>query len=351
MLALSAAWIERGDDVTVITFDRVDVPSYPVHPSITQRNLELPAGRSTNMLEALTKNFRRIRKLRRAIRDSKPGIVVSFLDVPNVVTLFATRGLGVPVIVSERGNPELDEITPMWRFLRRWTYPTASALVCQTHPMLQSMLQKINIPGYVIPNPISLPPGHDSIVNRRKDDSPSHTVIGMGRLTRQKGFDLLLEAFSRVAKAHPDWSLKILGVGPLREQLEAQAEALGISERVEFAGVFADPFPILRAGDLFVFSSRFEGFGNALAEAMLCGLPVISFDCPAGPSDIIRHEIDGLLVPAGDVEALASAMDRLMNNPGERERLASRAPEIVSRFSMDKVLTLWDELFRKVLRA
>src|SRR5258708_22757081 len=102
------------------------------------------------MLEALTKNFRRIRKLRRAIRDSKPGIVVSFLDVPNVVTLFATRGLGVPVIVSERGNPELDEITPMWRFLRRCTYPTTPALGFQNHPLPLSTLPKINIPCHFI---------------------------------------------------------------------------------------------------------------------------------------------------------------------------------------------------------
>ena len=89
-----------------------------------------------------------------------------------------------------------------------------------------------------------------------------------------------------------------------KAQLEAQAESLGLEGRVSFVGVVSDPFPLLRAADLFVFPSRFEGFGNALAEAMACGLPVISFDCPAGPSDIIRHGVDGVLVPPEDVPGL-----------------------------------------------
>jgi len=171
----------------------------------------------------------------------------------------------------------------------------------------------------------------------------------MGRLVPQKGFDLLLEAFSRIADRYPEWSVKVLGKGPLQGQLEAQAESLGLKSRVTFAGVVSDPFPILRAADLFVFSSRFEGFGNALAEAMACGLPVISFDCPSGPADIIRDGMDGILVLAENVAGLAGAMDRLMGNAAERERLARRAPEVLARFSLESVLALWEQVFDYVL--
>ncbi len=173
----------------------------------------------------------------------------------------------------------------------------------------------------------------------------------MGRLVPQKGFDMLLDAFSRVAGKHPEWSLKVLGKGPLKAQLEAQAELLGLKNRVNFAGTVPDPFPVLRESDLFVFASRFEGFGNALAEAMACGLPVISFDCPAGPSEIILNGMNGVLVPREDVAALAAAMDHLMSEPAARARLACHAPEVLQRFSLDRILGMWDEVIDHALRS
>jgi glycosyltransferase involved in cell wall biosynthesis len=167
----------------------------------------------------------------------------------------------------------------------------------------------------------------------------------MGRLSAEKGFDLLLDAFARIAPQHADWSLKILGQGPLRPALQAQALRLDLGERVQFTGEVADPFPILRVADLFVFPSRSEGFGMALAEAMACGLPAVSFDCPSGPRDIVRDGIDGILVPPEDVVALAAALDRLMGDAQERERLAVRAPEVTVRFSRERILSLWQDLF------
>ena len=165
----------------------------------------------------------------------------------------------------------------------------------------------------------------------------------------QKGFDLLLEAFSRVAQRNAHWSLKILGDGPLKDQLTVQTKKLNLTERVQFTGALADPFPVLRAADLFVFSSRFEGFGNALCEAMACGLPAISFDCPSGPSEIIRNGVDGVLIPAEDIDALAAAMDELMLNDQERLKLAARAPEVSLRFGIERILGLWERMLNDLL--
>jgi glycosyltransferase involved in cell wall biosynthesis len=167
----------------------------------------------------------------------------------------------------------------------------------------------------------------------------------MGRLAPQKGFDLLLEAFSRIARSFPEWRLVILGSGSLKDELEAKSRALNLGDQVVFLSACANPFPTLQAADLFVLSSRFEGFPNALAEAMSCGLAVISFACPYGPAEIIRHEVDGLLVPPGDIPALAAALGRLMANPQERERLAARAPDVLMRFSKEKILAMWEQVF------
>jgi glycosyltransferase involved in cell wall biosynthesis len=286
--------------------------------------------------------------LRRAIRESAPDLIVSFMDIPNVLTLLATQGLNVPVIISERTHPAYYYIGWHWQILRRLVYHRADALVCMTSPVLSWLQQRIRVKGYVIPNPVSAPSLALPAV-RRVEQKKEHIIVAMGRLSREKGFDLLLEAFSRVAGQHPDWSLQILGDGHLRAELEAQVRILNLDGRVEFKGAVDDPFPLLRGADLFVFSSRFEGFGNALCEAMACGLPAISFECPSGPAAIVRHGVDGLLVSAEDVAALAVAMDQLMGDNNERMRLAKRAPDVVLRFSLERILALWSQLFEDVL--
>lgn len=345
---LAGAWAERGRQVTLITFDDAEAPAYPLHRDVILRSLRVPNELAKNFFSALYRNVRRVQLLRRMVRQSQPDVVISFLDFPNIITLLATRGLGIPVVVSERANPQFDELKPIWKRLRMLLYPHAAALICQTGAMVTQLRQKMKVTGYAIPNPVEMPV--PSKPAGPKDGSTnSHTVIAMGRLVPQKGFDLLLEAFSRIAGRHPAWSVKVLGKGPLQGRLETQAESLGLKNRVSFVGAVPDPFPILRGGDLFVFSSRFEGFGNALAEAMACGLPAISFDCLAGPADIIRHDVDGILVPPEDVAGLAGAMDRLMGNAAERERLALRAPEVLARFSLESVLSLWEKVFNDVL--
>jgi GalNAc-alpha-(1->4)-GalNAc-alpha-(1->3)-diNAcBac-PP-undecaprenol alpha-1,4-N-acetyl-D-galactosaminyltransferase len=343
---LAGAWTEQGHQVTLLTFDHDEPPAYPLHPSVVLRNLNL-TGYSKNLVEGLSRNVTRVRVLRRAIRESRPAIVISFLDMVNVLTVLATRGMNVPVIVSERIDPSLYDIGRVWNFLRRSVYPFADALVCQTASALARFQTMTRIRGFTIPNPVLPPPG----IASRPEDQPStcgHVLIAMGRLVPQKGFDLLLKAFARLAPKHPDWNLTILGAGPMLEALKQQSKSLALDSRVHFAGAVADPFPVLRSADLFVFSSRFEGFGMALAEAMACGLPVVSFDCPEGPAVIIRHGVDGLLVPPEDLSALTAALDRLMGDPQERRRLAVRAPEVLERFSPARILGLWTDLFERV---
>lgn len=344
---LANGWAEQGHGVSILTFEHGEGPTYPIDSSVKVRHLDLLRA-SRHHWRGLMENVRRIWVLRRTIRETKPDIVVSFMDRTNVLTLFACRGFRVPVVVSERVDSLHYDIGRVWNTLRRWVYPLADTLVCQTAAALARFQATMKVQGRAIPNPVDVPTVRMGIQDR-SDRKP--IVIAMGRLVFQKGFDLLLDAFARIAGLHRDWSLTIIGKGPLRLELEEQSKTLGVGTRVHFAGELTDPFPILRAADLFVFSSRFEGFGMALAEAMACGLPVVSFDCPEGPRDIIRDGIDGILVPPGDAVALGDAMHRLMSDSQQRAALAARALEVTERFSRERILSLWQGLFSELLSA
>jgi glycosyltransferase involved in cell wall biosynthesis len=181
-------------------------------------------------------------------------------------------------------------------------------------------------------------------------DTDKKMIIAMGRLDWQKGFDLLLQGFECIADRYPDWSLTIWGEGPERDALERLRSDLRLDERIYLPGITKQPFEKMHQADLFVLSSRFEGFPMVLCEAMACGLPVISFDCCAGVRDIIRNDVDGMLVPPEDVHALANAMGKLIAQPQERQRLASRGPEILDRFGQERILHIWDQTIAEVLR-
>lgn len=347
---LTDQWSRQGKDVTIMVLNRGDTAAYEVNAAVKIENVGLVSDRSVNSLQAGLRVIQKISALRRAIRQLRPDVLVSFLDYGNILTLLASRRLGIPVIVSERIDPSLYRIGTFWEMARRVTYPHADAVVCQTEATLEAFQRRFSFQGCVIPNPVIAP----AVSSQRKRELRGNTprsVMAMGRLVPQKGFDLLIQAFSRVAARHTDWILTIAGGGPMRDELMAQAQRLGVRDRVFLTGPLEDPFPTLANADLFVLSSRFEGFPNALCEAMACGVPVISFDCPAGPREIIRDNVDGILVRPADFEALASALDRLMSSPEERARLAARAPEITARFSVERVLALWDYLFGQVLAA
>jgi glycosyltransferase involved in cell wall biosynthesis len=337
-------WAARGHIVTVLTFDDGSQPPfYRMDARVRRTALDL-ARASRGALEALVCNLWRIAGLRRALRASRPDAVISFMTETSVLTLLAACGLGVPVLVSEHSDPWRFPLGRSWAWLRRWSYRFASRIVVLNGQARTYFSQRLQPALAVIPNPVLAPP--KAAVTQAR----ARQVVAMGRFTEQKGFDLLLRAFAEVRAPHPDWTLVIVGDGPLRAELTRLARALGLESRVRLAGVAHDPYAVLGGSELFVLSSRYEAFPMALCEAMASGMAVITTEYHHDVREIVNDGENGLLVPANDVAALAAAMDRLMAGEAERRRLGSRAVEICGRYGVERVMGLWDGLLAGTVR-
>jgi glycosyltransferase involved in cell wall biosynthesis len=169
-------------------------------------------------------------------------------------------------------------------------------------------------------------------------------VVAAGRLTGQKGFDLLIEAFARVLREEPSWKLRIYGDGSARGELQRLIDSLGVGSSVSLMGTTTDIGSAFAEASVFALSSRFEGFGMVIVEAMSKGLPVVSFNCPRGPAEIITDGVDGLLVPAEDVEALAGALLEVIRSRSLRRRMGAAGLEKASQFSPERIGERWDAL-------
>ncbi len=334
---LATHWADQGREVTLVTLAEVSPDDFPVPNSVRRVGLGLTAD-SSGLLGAVRNNLRRVREVRAAFREARPEVVVSFIEQANVLALLAARPLALPVVISERTDPARHPVSRFWGFLRRRTYPRCAALVVLTDEIAEGMRPIVGgRPVVVVPNGIA--PATVAAAQGR-----SRTVLGVGRLENAKGFDRLVEAFAVVAGRSPNWTLVIVGEGPQRELLERLVIERGLTGRVNLPGRSADPSEWYARAGVFALPSRYEGFPNALLEAMSHGLPAVAFDGPAAVRRVIRDGIDGRLVPDGEIGRFAEAAEELMAGDDRRRSMGEAAREVVTRFSREAFFARWDEM-------
>jgi glycosyltransferase involved in cell wall biosynthesis len=341
---LCNAWVERGDAVTLIpTFSGRGAAFYDVSPLVELIYLADVVG---VMPRTVWGYGRRIHALRNLIVKRSPDVIVSFLTNVNVAAIFSSAFLRVPVIICERVDPSFD-CPRLLTSLCKSTYRFADMLTVQTEAVADRV---VNIyPGLKkvrsIPNP--LPESLAAITFARRVERK--VLLSVGRLAPQKQLDKLLSAFAEVAPIFEDWDLHIYGDGPLKGMLEDQIHKTGLHGRAMLKGTTNRVWEIMAGADAFAMVSKYEGFPNALLEAMGTGLPCVVFDCLSGPREITRDGRDAFLIPPDDHYALVSALMKLMENEELRSTLGTRARESVcSRFSLPKIIEKWDHLFEEV---
>lgn len=325
-----------GDTVLVIGLNAGSESSFFPYPPTVRLVGAARGGRATDGLAGLG---RRMFAARRDIAAFRPDVIVSFLTKINVLARIASAGFGAPLIVSERNNFEAQPMHPAWSLASRLALRSATRIVMQTEAARSRLAPTARAKAVVIPNPVTLAPGLVA------HPGPGNRLVAAGRLVEQKGFDLLIRAFAMAAREIPEARLTIFGEGPLRGTLETLARSLDVAGRVSLPGISRSPSDWISAGDAFVLSSRYEGFPNVLLEALAARLPVVAVDCPWGPSEIIEHDRNGLLVHPGSVDALADAIRRILTDPALRVRLSAGAATTDARFGEASVLAAWDATF------
>ncbi|MDQ1763181.1 MULTISPECIES: glycosyltransferase family 4 protein [Achromobacter] len=342
---LSAHWAGMGREVMVVTQASAEGDVYTLHPKVRREVLHT-AGEGGG-LRGIWSNVQRVRALRRVVKSFRPDIVLGMMTTASVLSVLACAGLSCRVIATEHTHPPSQTLSGFWQRLRRLTYPRAASVVALTRGTADWLAQ--HVPGSklaVIPNPVHFPlPRAEPVLTPVSGDGRKR-LLAVGRLHADKGFDLLIQAYAKLAASHPGWDLVILGEGDERRALEAQALEAGLASRIFMPGRAGNVGDWYDSADLYVLTSRFEGLSNTLLESMASGLAAVSFDCDTGPREIIREGVDGVLVrPNGDVPALCKALDAVMRNDADRVRMAQAATDVRDRFSAARVLQKWQELF------
>lgn len=283
-------------------------------------------------------------KLVKELNSFKPDVILSTLGHLNLA-LLGIRPLlkGNPKIIVREANTPSKSILKrkkLFSHLYRYLYPRADLIIAQCKDMKNDIIESFKIDEKKIRyiyNPIDIEKIRESMECENPYDENAVNILSVGRLTSQKGFDILIDALKTVAKKIPNVHLTILGEGSLKNELQEHAEKLGIKEKISFIGFVDNPYPYYYFAETYVLSSRWEGFPNTLLEALACGTKVVATNCKSGPREILEENKYGILVKEGNVESLAKGIIQALS---EENKTKDRA----DYFSINKIIKDYEEI-------
>jgi glycosyltransferase involved in cell wall biosynthesis len=334
-------WAGQGRRVGLLTFSAPETDFFKTDQRVERISIG-GLSDSATIRDQIVGNLKRIAGIRRALRAFGADTAIGFIGPTNVLLVLASIGLRLRVVISERNDPARQSFGRIWDRLRRLTYRHADVVSANSRGAIVALRAYVPERKLVyLPNPLRRDAGSSDQVEARES-----IILNVGRLHYQKGQDLLIRAFARIAGDVPDWRLCIMGEGDERPRLEALIRDLKVGDRVALLGRVDDPFPWYRRASIFAFPSRWEGTPNALIEAMSCGLPAIVSDAAPGVVEIVRDGREGRVVPADDEEALAAALKNVAQDEEVRRRLGAQAARQAQHYASEPVLQTWDDMLR-----
>lgn len=288
-------------------------------------------------------------KIIKLIKDEKPDLVFSTLGYLNILLAMVKKLFPNIKFVARESNIQSKRFSTFFKYLAKLFYKYFDLIIAQAKCMKKDLVENFNVPEdkvKVIYNPVDIENIYKkSLTNEKLFSDKYKNLIAIGRLTKQKGFDLLLKAFSKLDN---NYRLYILGEGEEKDNLIKLADKLNIKDRVYFLGFQKNPYKYLAQADLMVLSSKVEGLPNVVLEANALGIPVVAFDCPGGTREIIKNGLNGFLVKCEDVDKLAFYIEKAVNYNWDKSKIIKYIKE---NFSVEKIIKKYEDALLSLLKT
>lgn len=338
---LSSSLSQRGYNVEILSLHRGS--HHIIYPTsgVTVRFIDdhLYSGGKPRSMAVLWSHLKSSFKLNKQLMSQKEAFIIA--------NSFPVAALMYPALFFSKNKYTVIEhvyhgyYPSFVQRIRKWIYKKFFRVICLTDSDTE-LFKKDGLKAITIPNALSFEAKQSTVRNVEKKQ-----MIAVGRLEYQKGFDLLIEAFSQLDdQLKSTWTLDIYGIGSQKEALQNQITEAELTQQITLKGISETLDSQYAEYDVFVMSSRFEGFGMVILEAMSCGLPVIAFDCPTGPKDLLGDGEYGLLVNNINADALAVSLAQLMNDTQLRQTLSQKSLRRSQDYQMQNIIKYWDDLFR-----
>lgn len=336
LVNLSDYLARNGYPVTMVTQYHKE-NEYPLNPKV-KRVISDITVEETGKSRIL--NFiRRFLKLRKIWKAEKPDVVLSFIGKNNIMAILTSFGLPIKVAVSVRSEPSREYYNGVLRFLAKHLFGAADGVILQTRQCFSFFPKRVRKKAVIMKNPVNT-----AFFRERYEGEREKTIVTVGRVDENKNQRMLIQAFSGIAQEFPDYKLIIYGDGDQREELIRLVEDMGLQERILLPGSVDDVPALIYKTSVFVLSSNKEGMPNALIEAMIMGLTVISTDCPCGgPADLIEHGVNGLLTPVGDVEKMKENLQCILKDLQKAGVMGKNAVKTSDAYHPSRVYKEWED--------
>lgn len=333
----------HSQDVEIITFKGSE-SFYPLEEFVTVYTADLGEIEQSASLKRLFGSIKRIFEIRKIVKSQKLDVLIGMSFAMTWYTVLATMFTKTKSVGTERSNPYRYKATKLNTFLRKFFYNFTDGYIFQTRRAARFFGNKKSDRDIIIPNAIF----NETVYSLSPPADRKKIICATGRLIKLKRFDMLIDAFAKIADQIPGYMLFIFGEGEEKNDLENQIEYLGLKDRIILAGTDPQAVKFVNYASVFVLSSDFEGMPNALLEALAMGVPCVSTRCEMGPDELIEDRVSGILTDVGSSEQLSEAMLEIIQNPDFAKKLSENGRKLLKTHSIESISRQWLDYLNRI---